>query len=68
MPGMLDLISVLFGRGVHGPRAQSLFFSLRTESVWRGKPHSPPVTLYSALDARARVVVAESLDGRGPDC
>ena len=28
MPGMLDLISVLFGRGVHGPRAQSLFLSL----------------------------------------
>ena len=70
MPGMLDLISVLFGRGVHGPRAQSLSLSLslRTESVWRGKPHSPPVTLYSALDARARVVVAEALDGRGPDC
>ena len=42
--------------------------SLRTESVWRGKPHSPPVTLYSALDARARVVVAEALDGRRPDC
>ena len=43
------------GRGVHGPRAQSLSLSL-----------SPALVL--ALVSLARVLVVEALNGRGPDC